>query len=336
MATQPVTNPTLLDLANRMGADGKIMTIVELLQQQNDILDDIVWQEGNLPTGNKTKIRTGLPTPTWRKLYGGVQPTRSTSTEITDTTGMMEAFSEIDCVEADLNGNTSEFRFSEDAAHLQGMNHEFAASLFYGNEAVTPAKFTGFAPRMNALSGYEAAENVINGGGVGSDNASIYLVGWGPQTVFAMHPKGMPAGLQHEDLGKQLVDVRDASGTVTGKMLAYVAHYSWHCGLVVKDWRYIVRIGNIDKSALTANAATGADILNLMTQAVERIQGLGGVKPVFYVPRAIRSMMRQQIVSKVAQSTLSMDAVAGKPVVTFDGIPVRRVDALSADEAALV
>lgn len=335
MATQPIINPTLLDLTSRQGPDGKIMAIVELLAQTNEVLDDIVFQEGNLPTGNKTKIRTGQPAPTWRKLYGGIQPTRSTVAEVTDTCGMMEALSEIDCVEADLNGNTSEFRLSEDRAHIQGMNEEFVSTLFYGNEATSPAKFTGFAPRFNALSGYEAADNVINAGGSGSDNASIWLVGWSPNTVFCMHPKGMPAGLQHSDLGKQLVDVYDASGTRTGKMMAYVGHYRWNAGLVVKDWRYVVRVANVDKSDLTKNASSGADLIDLMTQAAETINSLQGVRPVFYVPRKIRSFLRRQIVAKVASSTLAMDQVAGKPVVMFDGIPVRRVDAISGDEAAL-
>lgn len=335
MATQPIINPTLLDLANRQGPDGKIMTIVEMLAQNNEILDDIVWQEGNLPTGHKSKIRTGLPTPTWRKLYGGIQPARSTVAEVTDTCGMMEALSDIDVKEADLNGNTADFRFSEDSAHIQGMNHDLVSTLFYGNESVTPAKFTGFAPRFSGLSGYAAADNVINGGGVGSDNASIWLVGWSPNTVFAMHPKGIPAGLQHQDLGQQLLDAYDASGNRTGKYLAYVSHFSWSAGLVVKDWRYVVRIANIDKSALTSNAASGADLISLMTKAAERIQSLDGVRPAFYVPRTIRSFLREQITNKVAASTLSMGEVAGRKAVMFDTIPVRRVDALSADESAL-
>lgn len=334
MATLPVTNPTLLDLATRMDPDGKIPTIIEMLKEQNEILEDMTFIEGNLPTGHKTKLRTGIPTPTWRRLYQGVMPTRSTTADITFTTGMMDAYSEIDCVEADLNGNTAEFRLSEDRPHLQGIANELADTIFYGNERTAPAKFTGLAPWF-ADPTAESGENMINGGGSGSDNASIWLVGWSPETVTGIIPKGMPAGVQHEDKGKQTVDVFDASGVYTGKMEAYVTHYSQHAGLAIKDWRYVVRICNIDKSALTKDASAGADLIDLMTQALELIESLDGVRAAFYVPRTIRSVLRRQLVNKVSSSTLSMNDVAGKKVMMFDTVPVRRCDALSGDEAAI-
>ena len=333
MAALPVTNPTLLDLANRMDPNGKIPDIVELLHQQNEILDDMVWKEGNLPTGHKTKTRTGLPTPTWRRLNQGVMATRSETADITETCGFMEAYSKIDKKEMDLNGNTAAFRLSEDAAHLEGMNQSLATTLFYGDETVDPQKFTGFAPRMTDNTA-EYGENMIDGGGgTGADNASIWLVGWGDNTIFGIIPKGMPAGFQHTDKGMMTVPTHDASGAYTGDMEAYVSHYSWDTGLCVKDWRYLVRIPNVDKTALTKNAASGADILDLMTIACETIHSLSNVRPVFYVPRTIRSWMRRQIVSKVASSTLTMGEVAGKPVTMFDNIPVRRCDALAGDEA---
>ena len=336
MATLPITNPTLLDLANRMDASGNIPAIVEILNEQNEILDDMSWMEGNTTTGHKTKVRTGIPTPTWRALYQGVQPTRSTTAEVTDTCGTMEAFSEIDCREADLNGNTSEFRLSEDLPHFEGFNQELADSLFYATETTNPEKFTGLAPRFNDPTA-ENGQNMIDGAGSGSDNCSIWLVGWSMKSIFGIVPKGLPAGLQHSDLGKQLVDVFDSSGVYTGKMMAYVSHYLWHTGLCLKDWRYVVRICNIDKSDLTKNAASGADLLDLMTQAIELMPSdfMGATRPVFYVPQTIRSFLRRQIVNKVAASTLTMEDVLGRKVVTMDGIPVRRCDALAGDEATI-
>ena len=59
--------------------------------------------EGNLETGNKTTVRTGLPTPTWRKLYGGIQPAKSTTAQVQDSCGMLEAYAEIDKALADLD-----------------------------------------------------------------------------------------------------------------------------------------------------------------------------------------------------------------------------------------
>jgi len=329
MTTLAATNPTLLDLANALDPDGKIATVVEILNETNEILDDIGWQEGNLPTGNKTTIRSGLPAPTWRKLYGGVQPTKSTRVQVTDNCGMLEDYAEVDVALADLNGNTADFRMSEDRPHIEGMGQELVSTLFYGNEATEPEAFTGFAPRYNDLSA-ENADNIIDGAGTGSDNASIWLVVWGPQTVHGIVPKGSTAGLKFTDKGQ--VTIEDADGS-NGRMEAYRSHYRWDAGLTLKDWRYVVRICNIDKSALVKTAATGADITDLMVQALELIPNLNSGRPVFYVPRTIRSMMRRQITSKIGSSTLSMENIAGRQVVAFDGVPVRRCDALSADEA---
>lgn len=332
MAVLATTNPTLLDLATLADPGGKIQIVAEILNQQNDILDDMGWQEGNLPTGNRGTVRTGLPAPTWRKLYGGVQPNKGTYATIVDSCGMLEAYAEIDKALADLAGNREAFRFREDAGHIEGMNQTLALALFYSNEAATPEQFTGFAPRYNSLSAANA-ENIIDAGGSGTDNSSIWLVAWGPNTVHGIIPKGSMAGLQVRDLGEVTIENVDGAG---GRMQAYRTHYRWDVGLTLRDWRAVVRIANIDKSNLNKDASSSsADIINLMTQAVEQITPLGG-RMVFYMPRRIRSILRQQMVSMVKNSTLSMDEVAGRKVLTFDGIPVRRVDALAADEARVV
>lgn len=326
------THPTLLDLTKRLDPNGKIDMIAEMLHQTNEILDDMVWIEGNLPTGHRTTVRTGLPMPTWRKLYGGVQPSKSRTAQVTDACGMLEAYAEVDKALADLNGNTAAFRLSEDAAHIEGMNQEFVSTLMYGNEGTEPEAFTGFAPRFNSLSA-QNAENIISGSGSGADNASVWLVVWGPNTVHGIYPKGSKGGLQFEDKGQVTIENVDGQG---GRMEAYRSHYRWDCGLTVRDWRYVVRIANIDKSDLTKDAATGADLIDLMTQALEMIPSLGMGRPAFYAPRTIRSFLRRQIANKVRASTLTMETVAGKKVVAFDGVPVRRVDALAANEAAVV
>lgn len=332
MTTLATTHPTLLDLSRRTDPDGKIAMIVELLMQQNEILDDMVFTEGNLPTGHRTTIRTGLPTPTWRKLYGGVQPTKSRTTQVTESTGMLEAYAEVDKALADLNGNTAAFRLSEDSAHIQGMNHEMVQTLFTGNEATEPEAFTGFAPRFNSLSA-ENGQNILSGGGSGSDNTSIWLIGWGPNSCHGIVPKGSNAGLQSEDKGQVTLENVDGNG---GRMEAYRTHYRWDAGLCVRDWRYVVRIANIDKSLLAKDpAVSGADIIDLMTQACELIQSLDGVRPAFYMSRRVRSILRRQMVTMTKSSTLTMETVAGRKVLNFDGIPVRRVDALDVDESAV-
>ena len=332
MSVLAVKWPTLLDVAKASDPDGKIAEIVEILNETNEVLDDMVWQEGNLTTGHRTTIRTGIPDPTWRKLYGGVQPNKGTTRQVTDSCGMMEAYAEVDKALADLNGNVSALRASEDYAHIEGMSQSLADALFYASELTEPEKFTGLVPRYNSLSA-DNAENIIVGGGNGTDNTSIWLVVWGPQTVHGIIPKGSKAGLQMNDKGQVTIENIDGAG---GRMEAYRTHYRMDAGLTLRDWRYVVRIPNIDKSALTADASAGADLVDLMTQALEIVPSLTIGRPVFYMSRRTRSFLRRQITSKVKQSTLTMDTVAGKRVMAFDEVPVKRCDSLAADEALVV
>ena len=328
MATVGDTNLTLSDWAARR-EDNKVAKIVEICNATNPVLEDMVWVEGNLPTGHKTTIRSGLPSVTWRLLNYGVQPSKSRTVQVTDACGMLEAYAEVDKALADLNGDTPSFRLSEDKPFLEAMNQEMASTVFYGNTATDPEKFMGLAPRYN-LSSAENGGNVIKGGGTGSDNTSVWLVVWGENTCHAIFPKGKITGLQHKDLGEVTLD--DGNG---GKYQGYRTHYKWDAGLVLRDWRYVVRICNIDISNLNkAVSGDSADLVDLMVQAVELIPNLGMGRPVFYANKTITSMLRRQISNK-SNVHLTLDEVAGKKVLSFDGIPVRKCDALLNTEAVV-
>lgn len=330
MAVLAAQNPTLLDLSKRWDPKYNIDSIIELLAAENEILTDLSFLEGNLPTGHKTTVRTGLPTPTWRKLYGGVQPTKSTTAQITDSCGMLEDYAEVDKALADLNDNAMAFRLSEDSAHIEGMSQEMASTLIYGNEGTEPEAFTGLAPRFNSLAA-QNADNIVDGGGTGSDNTSIWLAVWGPKSAFGIYPKGSRAGLQMTDKGQVTIENVDGNG---GRMEGYRTHYRWDMGLVVRDWRYIVRIPNIDVSDLNTLANTKS-LINLMIMASERIRSTGAGRAAWYVNRTIREKLRLGISEKIANN-LTWETVEGKRVMTFDDIPVRRTDAIVNNEARVV
>jgi hypothetical protein len=329
MATIGQNALTLSDWARRIEDDGKIAKIVEIMNLTNPILDDLMFVESNGPTSHKTTIRSGLPSATWRLLNYGVQPSKSRTVQVTDTIGMLESYSELDKSLADLNGNTPEFRLSEDKAFIEAMNQEMASTLFYGNTATDPQKFLGLAPRYNQKTGAENSINVISGGGAGADNTSIWLIVWGDQTCHGIFPKGQMTGLQMKDLGEQTLI--DAAG---GKYQGYRSHYKWDMGMVLRDWRYVVRIPNISIGALTKNAATGADLIDLITQALEIVPNLNMGRPVLYANKTITSYLRRQVSNK-SNMHLSLDQYAGKAMLSFDGIPVRKCEALINTESVV-
>lgn len=320
---------TLETWAKRVDPNGKVDKIVEILRERNEILDDMNWKEGNLPTGHKTTIRTGIPTPTWRLLNYGVKPDNSETAQITDTCGMLEIYSQVDKKLADLNGNTNEFLLSESVAFLDGMNQELSKTLFYGNTKEYPAKFTGFAPRYSTLVREEqekedTSDYTINAGGTGNNCTSIWLVVWGDD-VHGIFPKGSKAGIGQTNKGQ--VTVQDGKG---GEYEAYKTHYSWDSGLTVRDFRQVARICNIDTTNLKS-----MDLVGCLVEAVERINSLTSGKPVLYMNKTIRTALRQEI-RKTNNVHLNLDTVEGKRVLFFDEVPVRRVDTIHNQEAALV
>ena len=112
MATIGANVLTLADWAKRLDPDGKVPTIVEMLSQTNEILTDALWKEGNLPTGERTVIRTGLPSVYWRLLNQGVAPSKSLTKQIDEQCGMLESWSEVDKDLAELNGNVGNFNLA--------------------------------------------------------------------------------------------------------------------------------------------------------------------------------------------------------------------------------
>jgi hypothetical protein len=325
---------TLLDVARTIDPDGRTAAIAELLSQENEMLADMPWLEGNLPTGHRTTVRTGLPDVTFRKLNRGVPASKATTAQIDEACAILEARSDIDKDLAMLNGNTASFRLTQAKAFMESMNQAMQRQVFYGDR-ITPEAFVGLAPRFDdvptTVGGAENRVNVIDAGGTGTDNTSIYLIGWGPTSIHGIYPKGSQAGLVHTDLGEG--DAFDADGN---RYRAFMDQYQWKCGIAVPDWRYVVRICNISAAALTKNASAGADLIDLMTQAQEQIHSLTGVTPAFYGNRTVRSFLRRQTVNKVANSTLMYDEVDGKPALMFGEVPVRRVDALLNNEARVV
>lgn len=332
MATLGADVLTLSDWAKRLDPQGKTPMIAELLSQTNDILLDMQFKEGNLPTGERVVVRTGLPTVYWRLVNQGVSPSKSTTAQVDEQCGMLEAWSEVDKDLAELNANTNAFRLSEASAFIEAMNQEAAATIFYGNQSTAPEEFNGLAVRYSSLSATNA-QNIIVGGGAGSDNSSIWLVVWGAQSCYGIFPKGSKAGLYHEDLG--LVTVETTAGVAGSRMRAYQDHWQFKLGVALKDWRYAVRICNIDISNLVAKSSA-ADLIELMIKAIHRIPNLKVGKPCFYMNRTVFQMLDiQRRDDVISGGGLDYAMVDGKMFYSFRGIPVRICDALTETEATV-
>src|ERR1700739_4733117 len=87
---------SLLDITKRTDPDGKVPVIAEMLSQKNEIMADIPWIEGNLPTGTRNTLRTGLPQINWKIANTGTNGSKSTTAQIDEAAGILEGWSVID------------------------------------------------------------------------------------------------------------------------------------------------------------------------------------------------------------------------------------------------
>jgi len=334
--------PTLLDVAKRTDPNGQIPQIAEILSQYHMIMDMLPYVEGNLPTGQQHTVRNSLPTPTFRLLNQGVTPAKSTTGQIVDTCALLESRSHVDVEVANLNGNTAAFRMSEALAFIQGMTNTIASTLITGDVSVDPERFNGLQSRYFSLgSTYTTSSQLLDAGGTGSDNTSIWLLGLGPNSVFMTYPKGSQVGLEHMDRGIQTVADANNSGTY---FEAYVDVWKWKCGLAIKDYRNVVRVCNVDVSNLATfgdSSPTNANILKYMSLAIDNLPpDHKAMKPVFLMSKNTLSALRylaltQANVNLTVQQWYNESVPRHMNPVFFQGIPCLRMDGITSTEARI-
>lgn len=336
MATLSSSYINLIDVHKQN--DPRTGEVIEVLKQQNPILDDAVAMECNMGAIHRHGIRTGLPTPAWGRLYQGIPQSKSTIQQVDDTTGFLEARSGVDTRLLKLSNNPGALRLGEAMAHLEAMNQEMATGLFYHDTATTPEKFKGLAARYSVLGGDGAGNQIVDAGGTGSDNTSIWFVTWGDHATHLLYPKGTRAGVDRQDKGEQRVT--DSNGDAY-----YVKEevFEWHMGVAVKDWRYNARVANLDVSEVLAGTV---DVYKHMISAYYKLQSRRmdskSSRMAIYMNRTVLEAL-DQLSSGVGSTgvrdnvlRLTKAELEGKEVTMFRGIPIRETDALLNTEARVV
>ena len=322
----------LIDIYKQKDKQGDFIEVIIMLSEMNPILDDAIAVECNQGTTHLHTVATGLPSVAWGKLYKGINQSKSQKAQVEDTTGFVEGLSTIDERVLKLSTNEGATRLSEAMSFIEAMNQEVATKMFYGNTADDPEEFMGLAPRFNSLSA-KNGKQIIDAGGTGSNNTSIWFVSWGDNQCQLLYPKGTMAGVQREDMGKQRV--LDADGN---PYYAMEEKFTWHVGMAVKDWRYVSRIANINVTNL---AAGSVDLYAFMRKAYYKLQTrrIPGGTQAIYCNRDVLEAL--DALATNAGSTdsfvrLKTMEIEGKEVTTYRGIPIRETDAIVNNEARVV
>ncbi len=139
----------------------------------------------------------------------------------------------------------------------------------------------------------------------------------------------------------------DAAGN---KYQVYRDHFKWEIGLCLRDWRYAVRVANIDVTQLTGVSA--ANLINLIVRGLYRLPtapsmataiqtsdspavraNMGRVS--IYCNRIVRTYLDLQAMNKT-NVLLRLEEFGGKVITTFRGIAVRTCDAVLNNEARVI
>ncbi len=341
--------PSMLDVASRLDPSGKIPVIAEMLSQCNDMTDDLPYVEANERNGHEFVYRTSIPAGSWFGYNQGVPYGKSTTAKARVGLGMLRDYSQVDRTLAEHSGDAEKFRESEDVAFLEGMSQTIAQTFIYGNTTVTPAEFMGFAPFYNTvnINNAQNATNVLSGGGTGSANTSLWLIGWGPETIFGLFPRGSKAGLAMEDKGT----ITPGFDSLGNRFEAYTSMFEQQVGLCPKDWRYAVRLANMDVTSAGLAGTNAPDIFALMDQMLMLLPKLSsktsgitktdapddstvGTRPVFYCNRTLRHWMNVQSMRN-RNVLLSINDYDGRVVESYRGIPIKIVDQIINAEGAV-
>lgn len=332
MATLGTTYLNLADRLKRTEGGEQAATIIEMMNETNCIMQDVNVMECNDGSNHITTIRTGLPTAEFRRLYGFVAPSKSTTAQVKDPTGMLEAFSVVDKDLVDKAPNPKLFRLSESTPFIEAMNQAMQTEFFYGNTKTRPEGFDGLAVRYGTLSTDKKniGFNVIDAGGTGSDNTSIWFVTHGDQHVSMTYPQGSKAGMQHTDDG-----VQTETNQQGAKRKVYQDHYKMDAGVTLKDWRSTARICNIDVSDLEV-AANAANLLDLMRKAYYKVRRYkAGGKTVIYCNTNALMNFEKQVEAK-DNIHFNWGEYLGEKTLHYKGIPIRECDQILDTEARVV
>ena len=321
---------TLRELAVIHGSNGMPNILINLLSRSNALVQDMIWRQGNQDTGDKFRVTAGLPGVSYRSINEGVRPSRSTQKVIVETCSLLEAVSELDKELVDLAANKEIFRAEESAAFLEAMTNKLSLEFWYGTRAADYRGIMGLSERYSNLTG-PASDQIIDAGGKDHDNASIWLIGWGDRSIHGIYPKNTRAGLEHDASGVIDLEDQDVPGAT---YQGYRDRFKWRVGLALKDYRQVARICNIDVNKLLTSgtaADVSADLLLLMSRLTERINKIGEGNFVFYMNRKVREAYKVQLMRKQNLS-LTLDAATSKPILSYEGIPIKVDDNLLSTE----
>ena len=319
---------TLYDMAARIGQGGDKLTqrVVELQAQKNDIWQVLPFKTCNDGTKEVVMLREDLPKLAWRMINKGTPVVKTGTKTASYTTGGLEGFAQVDERAMKINKNSNAYRLSECDGVQQGMSNQICETIFYGDEKINPAGFTGFSAHYYSKTDTGIwGDQIIDAGGTGNNLTSLWIATFGMDTVYGIVPEGIPAGYQYKDKGS--VPVIDKDGN---KFYAFESQFNWDMGLAIRDPRYVVRLANIDTTD-----RDDTTFIEKLIEALDQIYDPDKGKTVLLCNRKVNTYLNI-LAMKKSNVNLTIENFGGKKITHFWGYPMLRNDAIINTESQIV
>jgi hypothetical protein len=330
MAAIGTDNPTLFDVARAKDSKGRLTRIVNLMKQRSSIVEDAVWLPANGNMKHTVTSVVGLPSPVWGRINKGIATTKHKEAQYEETMGMMEDASEIDARIKRIEGpNFAAYRARADDNKQLAMVQTLETAVIYQTTVAQPEAINGLAPRYDVTTQPSGGAQIIkaDSGASGSDQTSAWYVKWAEDACHMIYPEDGNMGIETKDMGE--VELEDAAGA---KYPGYKTYFNWIAGLVVEDYRQVVRVCNIDTGALSPS---GTNIVEALVRGYHRIQNPEGGRLRLYMNRTLMTFLHLQARKEGIANPVLTTVIEGRPVMTFMGVPIRLTDSILDTEAVV-
>jgi hypothetical protein len=185
------------------------------------------------------------------------------------------------------------------------------------------------------LSTSAIASQVVDAGGTGSDNTTMFLADLTPQGIFGIFPKeSKNMGIKVDDLGVGDVPALDINGAA-GFIRAHRSMFMSDLGICVNDYTLSARVANIDISDLEGDSAPS--LTELALEMYYKCKNVGVGKKAIFLNSTLAYQWHLQDRREVkAGGQLSFEMIDGKKRMMFMGIPVIVCDAIANNYARVV
>lgn len=330
MATLSRNVLTLSEQVKQIGPGGNIMDIVNVMSEINEFDLDAAYQMANDRFTNVSSKVIKLPEIGTRRINRGSAGGVGRTAQHREFIEVLEARPYIDTLLLDSEPDGGvQARLNQIKMFIEAMAQVKADHMVYGDNTEDSEVINGLATRFHDKN----MDNVYSVGG-SSALTSMYIVEWDPARCSMIYPKAVPQGGDTQALGVSEIDrglqrIVDENNNAFDALESVIrVAFGWN----ILDNRNIARLANIE-TGLDGTNLTSSGKIDLLVKALNKLTGRGR-SATLYVNSDLKTQFDIWALNKLNGCYL-VDQVDGRPMTTFQGHPIRMIDAIRSDEDKL-